>query len=278
MSRPIYRKEALDRLSSPEQLDQLMQVTGPRAWVALAAFGLLILTALLWGFLGSIPTTVEGQGFLVPTRGVKTVTAPRAGAIAAVLVRPGEEVDEQQALVRLAPAGGGAEVALASPCRARVLGAALRPGDAVEEGAALVTLEPLDDTLEAVLYVPAGDGYQVEPGMSVQVWPAFARKGEFGSLLGTVRSAGRFPVAQADMMRRLGSGELVNSLAGAGPFLEIVVGLRPDPASPGDYRWSAGHAPPVRLSAGTPCHGVITVRWQRPVRLVFPLPAVLPGA
>ena len=30
----IFRKAALERLSSPERLDQLMQVTRPRAWLA----------------------------------------------------------------------------------------------------------------------------------------------------------------------------------------------------------------------------------------------------
>ncbi|HKI35487.1 MAG TPA: HlyD family efflux transporter periplasmic adaptor subunit [Gemmataceae bacterium] len=277
MNRPIFRQEALDRLSSPEQLDQLMQVTAPRAWIALGACALLILAALLWGFFGTIPTTVEGKGFLVPSQGIKTMTAPRGATVAKVLVHPGDEVETGQVLVTLTPHGGGAEVPVPSPSPARVLAAGLKAGDAVEQGAALVTLEPRDDTLVAVVYVPAADGYQVKEGMSAQVWPAFARKGEFGSLVGSVRSAGRFPVGQADMMRQLGSGELVSSLSGTGPLLEVVVELQPDPAAPGAYRWSSSRGAPVGLSAGTPCQGIITVRKQHPVRLVFPLPAVLSG-
>jgi hypothetical protein len=276
MKRPLFRQEALDRLSSPEQLDQLMQVTSPRGWIALTACVLLILAALAWGFFGTIPTTVEGKGFLVPSQGFKTVTAPHAGTIAEILVRPGDTVESGQVLVRLNPSKGS-EVSVASPVAGRVLAAALRAGDVVEEGATLVTLEPRDDTLEAVVYVSAADGYQVQPGMSVQVWPAFARKGEFGSLIGRVRSSGRFPVGQADLMRRLGSGELVASLSGTGPLLEVVVELQPDPAAPGGYRWSSSRAAPEPLAAGTPCQGVITVREERPIRLVFPLPALLCG-
>ena len=42
----IFRQAALDRLSSPEQLDQLMQVTTPKSWMALVAFIVLLLNVM----------------------------------------------------------------------------------------------------------------------------------------------------------------------------------------------------------------------------------------
>src|SRR5437660_10760920 len=98
MARPIFRKEALDQLASPEQVDHLMQLTDPRGWITLAALGLLLLAAILWGIFGSIATTVAGQGALVRAGGVKPVTASRAGVVSAVAVRGGQEVDEGQEL------------------------------------------------------------------------------------------------------------------------------------------------------------------------------------
>lgn len=65
----IYRKVALERLSSPEELDSLMQVTTPKGWLALLSLGLLILVALLWGIFGRIPTKVFGQGIILERRG-----------------------------------------------------------------------------------------------------------------------------------------------------------------------------------------------------------------
>jgi hypothetical protein len=61
----IYRKAALERLSSPEELDSLMQVTTPKGWLALLSLGGLILIALLWGIFGRIPTKVLGQGMIL---------------------------------------------------------------------------------------------------------------------------------------------------------------------------------------------------------------------
>ena len=61
----IFRKEALERLSSPEQLDQLMQIVTPRSWLPLGVLGALLVCGLLWSFFGRIPVTTTGRGVLV---------------------------------------------------------------------------------------------------------------------------------------------------------------------------------------------------------------------
>jgi hypothetical protein len=277
MARQIFRKEALDRLSSPEQLDQLMQVTSPRGWIALGALGLLLLAGLLWGLFGTIPTTAEGQGRLLRGHGVKQVAAPHAGKVAAILVDLDQEVEKGQELVRLGSSPDDPDrTSLSSPYPARVLDVAVRKGSVVEAGAALLTLEPLDSPLHAVLYVSVGEGYQVEPDMPVHLWPVSVAK-EAGPLLGKVRSAGRFPASKAEMLRTLQSEELVASLSQAGPSLEIVVDLEPNPGKPDSYKWASPWAANAPLYSGTPCRGSITIRKQRPIQLVFPTLGFLSG-
>lgn len=58
----IFRKSALERLAVPEDLDELMQVTTPRAWLAILGFGLLLLAGVVWSALTSLDTTVHAQG------------------------------------------------------------------------------------------------------------------------------------------------------------------------------------------------------------------------
>lgn len=84
----IFRQAALDKLSSPEQLDQLMQVATPKSWLALAAFGVLLLTALTWGIFDRIPVQVHARGILIKPGGVYVVTARGEGAVLRVRVRP----------------------------------------------------------------------------------------------------------------------------------------------------------------------------------------------
>lgn len=97
----IFRQAALDRLSSPEQLDQLMRVTTPRGWIALAVLGAILLTALVWGVLGSIPTKVTGTGILIKTGGIADVVSRSTGVVTQVHVDVGDLVEKGQVVARL---------------------------------------------------------------------------------------------------------------------------------------------------------------------------------
>lgn len=98
----VFRKISLDRLSSPEQLDQVMQVTRPRGWVALAALGLLLVTAVVWGFTGSLAENVGGRGMLVKSGGVLEVVSNAAGRVTDVALNPGDSVTAGQVVAWVA--------------------------------------------------------------------------------------------------------------------------------------------------------------------------------
>ena len=53
----LFRKRSLDRVSSPDQLDQYLHVASPRAWMALALIVLLLVAAGACLALGTVPTT-----------------------------------------------------------------------------------------------------------------------------------------------------------------------------------------------------------------------------
>ena len=50
----LFRKSALEKLSSPEQLDVTMQVTSPMGWITLAGISVLLVFATVWSIVGSI--------------------------------------------------------------------------------------------------------------------------------------------------------------------------------------------------------------------------------
>ena len=101
MNPTIFRKVSLERLSSPEQLDQLMQVTDPRGWLILSSFTAILVTAVTWGVFGSLPQTVAGMGMLVKSGGVFEVITLSGGRISDVAVSVGDEVTEGQVVARL---------------------------------------------------------------------------------------------------------------------------------------------------------------------------------
>jgi HlyD family secretion protein len=85
----LFRDESLERLSSPERLDQLMNVVNPRAWLPLAGLGSLVATGLLWSIFGRLPLTVAGQGVLIYPRSVVQFQAPSDGTILKLNIKSG---------------------------------------------------------------------------------------------------------------------------------------------------------------------------------------------
>jgi multidrug efflux pump subunit AcrA (membrane-fusion protein) len=98
---PSYRQIALDRLSSPEQLDQVLQVTQLRGWLALGALGALIVIALVWSVVGSIPTNVVAHGVLIRPGGLTQLYAAADGSVIEVPVHEGQIVARGEPIVRL---------------------------------------------------------------------------------------------------------------------------------------------------------------------------------
>ena len=98
----LFRKSALERLSSPEQLDTLMQVTSPIGWSALIAMAVLLFVALLWGIFGNVPTKVMGQGILIRGGSVYAVEAGTNGQVVEMRFGPGDMVQKDQVVAEIA--------------------------------------------------------------------------------------------------------------------------------------------------------------------------------
>jgi len=101
MKETIFRKVSIDRLSSPEQLDQMLRLTSGRAWIGLSAFGALIVLAIVWGVAGAVQTRVHGTGVLIRSGGVSDVATNASGRVTDVAVRPGSRVREGQVIARI---------------------------------------------------------------------------------------------------------------------------------------------------------------------------------
>ncbi len=97
----LFRKSAIEKLSSPEQLDVMMQVTSPAAWLALCGIGICLVFVTIWSVVGKIGIKVDGKGILMRGASVLDVTTPAQGKLATILVKPGDTIKEGQTIARL---------------------------------------------------------------------------------------------------------------------------------------------------------------------------------
>ena len=67
----VFRKKSLDRIQSPEQLNDYLRVTNPAVWVLLAAVIVLLAGMLIWGSFTYIGSFVDGSATV--EKGVMTI-------------------------------------------------------------------------------------------------------------------------------------------------------------------------------------------------------------
>ena len=409
-SEEIFRKAALDRLSSPDQLDQLIDVTRPADWIAALVIGLALVGAATWGVVGRIPTRVAGEGILISDGGrVVDAVSAVAGRLASVEVSVGDQVDQGQLIAKIAQtdteqryrnaaeafrerenehaelvsaikreletktANFGAQRAaleqliataeqrvaylteavagleglnvkgfvtrreledrrsdlhatrqritesrneilriegqkreseaqreldrlasqfrvnearrqmeqlagtlerdsrLTSPIDGHVIEIKVSIGGVLAAGTPVVAIETEGTSLQAIIYVPADRGKNVQPDMEVRIEPSPIKREEFGTMIGKVSTVSDFPVTPEGMAAVLHNEALVRRFSREGAPYSVLVQFERDRAAVSGYRWSSGTGPPIRLTTGTIARAEITTREQPPIDLVVPI-------
>lgn len=369
----LFRKSAIEKLSSPEQLDVMMQVTSPAAWLALAGMGILLVFVTVWSVVGEIGIKVDGKGILMRGASVLDVTTPAQGRLAEISVKAGDLISEGQVVAKLdqgelqlkiqnaqaqlaqmeaqkselgstgrslvtqyraqyeelkekvatqeklvarglltrstllrtkeqlaqteqqiatsemTQSGKNIQVddlkrqisemmaklsgstGVKSPYAGRVLEITAEPGGLVAPGTRLLTLEPADAPLVAVVYVPAGEGKKIHPGMNVRVSPSTVKAEEYGFMIGKVRSVSTFPVTPEGLRKSLRNDKLVDELTGKSAPIEVIAELIPDKSTPSGFKWSSSKGPPALVYSGTIATGSVVVENRKPISYVLPV-------
>lgn len=91
MSAGFFRKSALEKLSTPEKLDQLIKVTGPKAWIALATVFIALGTGICWAVFGTVKTKLNAIGVVLGGE-VHEVVATSQGQLVKLHVAIGDHV------------------------------------------------------------------------------------------------------------------------------------------------------------------------------------------
>lgn len=249
----FFRQAALDRLASPDQLDRLLPVAERRGWFALALLGVLGAALAAWGLGAAVPVTLAGPGILTAGAGrIVTLPATGNGRLRGFSVAPGEQVRRGQPLADITLATG-AHAAQAAPADGRVLELKRATGADVRAGEALLSIESGDhQRLEGLLFLPAGQGKQVRPGMPALLTPAGAR----GAVRGTVSAVSPYPLSAEALGAMLANQALAASFGAPAPRYAVRIALDP------------GAAP--QLSSGTLVDAEVTLRQRHPIELVLP--------
>ncbi|WNJ16374.1 NHLP bacteriocin system secretion protein [Pontibacter sp. G13] len=97
MGNSIFRKAALEKLSTPEKLDQLIKIVSLQSWVVLMAIGLIIGTSVVWSISSRIKTKLNAAGVLMGGE-VNNVVSTASGQLMSLEVALGDTVEKGQVI------------------------------------------------------------------------------------------------------------------------------------------------------------------------------------
>lgn len=90
MNDKIFRKKSVEKMSSPEQLNDYVKVTNPGVWMVLTAIVVFLIGVCVWGIFGKLETKIT---VAAESRGGQTMLYVKEGDISAVKKEMSVSVD-----------------------------------------------------------------------------------------------------------------------------------------------------------------------------------------
>lgn len=146
----LFRKTALDALSTPEQLNQPLQLLRPTQWMLLIALGSFSLTMLLWSIFGKIPVRISGKGVLIQPNGLTVVQSETSGQVLNVTTRVGDCLEQGELMARIDPVSQEIEIKAAKIRLSQMIGQ-----DSAQDGLGDQQLQQLQSDIERVRHLSA---------------------------------------------------------------------------------------------------------------------------
>lgn len=265
----VFRKTALERLSSPDRLDSMLRLTSPLSWVGLAAAAALAVGVVVWSFAGRIPTTASGYGCLTYNAGTNGLYNTAAGTVDRLLVRPGDRVEAGMPVAEILGSSGEL-VTVEADQTGRIRDQLVELGETVVPNQALFRISPDSDSpLLLVCYVSRETARQLEPGMAADI--SLEQTG-WGRLEGQVACVDRVQSTAEDMAAVLGYDEgTISALMNEGAVMAVTCTLREDETTASGYYFSSPAGAEAALYGGLPATAQIILDEKPPIAWVFPL-------
>ena len=102
MNNNLFRKDAIDKLQSPDRLNEMVKIISPSNWIAVLSICILLVFFVIWSIFGRLPINVNGNGILLKSGGVMEIPAIATGQVSRVYVKPGIRVRKGDILAKVA--------------------------------------------------------------------------------------------------------------------------------------------------------------------------------
>ena len=265
----LYRKAALDRISSPEQLDKALKVTSPMSWLALIGVTLIVVVTVIWSIVGSIPVTITSQGVVSSQVGSNAVYTDEAGTVVSVRVRPGDEIRMGDEILTYKNFANEVKTVYSDQV-GTVASIVVEKDAALNPGSEIIRVTPMVQGNQMVVcYVPLAQAKKIERGMTVNVSLNSLDSQSYGHMVARVVNVDAYAASSAGMSSVLGSGNYMESaFTSSGPVVAVACELYPDDTQSG-YYWSNEKGAKVTVTNGSLATAKIVTEEVAPISKLF---------
>jgi HlyD family secretion protein len=259
-----FRHKALQKMQSPEQLDRMLRITLPRRWIGLTGLLVIVAAVVAWSAVAAVPTTLPGQGYLLPQGGLRQVQAPVAGTVVGLRVSIGDHVVAGEPIGEIT-SPSGALTSILSPETGLVTEVDTVAHAYVSAGDRMALVQPVGWPLVIYTYAPTNVAAGLRPGVPVHVSFGAGIGARFGYATGVVESVSQFPATPERLNFILQDSSVVSSVEKLGPSNEIVIAMNQSARTPSGLVWGSGDGPPAALPAGLPATVQFIVGQHHPI-------------
>lgn len=155
----------------------------------------------------------------------------------------------------------------------RILELTVTSGQIITAGSRIGAIETQEPSakLLAVTFIPVSEGKKVQKGMKLQITPSTVKREQFGGIAGKITNVSPFPVTKEAAASLVGNPEIVGSLIGSEPQIQVLAELQPNKSTYSGYQWSSSSGPQLKMSPGTTTSVRVTVEEQAPITFVLPI-------
>jgi hypothetical protein len=298
----LFRKNALDTMSTPEQLDKQVKIMRPSVWIIFAAFVVALVTFIIWSFTYKVSDGVNMSGVVFTNNNIINSTAERDCIVTDVLVDNGDYVNIGDII---AVVSNDEVLAKIDDCRAEIAAvgedsseyvslneqldtlidsyvattvvkssssgyvqSVKSTGSALAAGDSIATVMSDKGYNEVVAYVSMQTANTLSLGMTAQVSPSYAAREEYGYMTGIITSISDTPVSEETILAKMGTLSYVDGILPEGSMVEVRIRLDLDDNSANSYKWSNSKGESLPVELGTQCSIIIVTDEYYPVELL----------
>lgn len=265
-----FRFRAMRLAHDPNNLDTTVNLASPRSWIALWVTFFLVVGAVVWGFVGTIPQSVSGSGVLTLPDGVVRMQAGVTGTVTSLDVGPQQPVTAGERLGTVTDSGGAVHQ-LVAPFAGTVVLADYPAGSAVSPTDEVVVLERAagENALQASIVVPQTAATRLHPGLAVTMSVDVVPASEFGMLRGVVQSVSPYPITDRGLSFLVLDRPTAGRLLAGGAMSLVTIALVPDGSTASGYAWTSVSGPPFGLHFQDQVSATVALPDRSPVSYVL---------